>query len=147
MKMTISAVRRLKRKTMLVWVKQHINKNFSTCKSLCNLQELYTAFKAKHLNVNIGLRKVCAFRTKWCVLAGWKMTHSVCVCSVYQNCVLLVDAMDWNLTYRDLVKKIVYNPESNKCIIYQCESCPGTATLKKCLDQELNKHEDDEKFN
>ena len=147
MKMTISAVRRLKRKTMLVWVKQHINKNFSTCKSLCNLQELYTAFKEKHLNVNIGLRKVCAFRTKWCVLAGWKMTHSVCVCSVYQNCVLLVDAMDWNLTYRDLVKKIVYNPESNKCIIYQCESCPGTATLKKCLDQELNKHEDDEKFN
>ena len=147
MKMTISAVRRLKRKTMLVWVKQHINKNFSTCKSLCNLQELYTVFKEKHLNVNIGLRKVCAFRTKWCVLAGWKMTHSVCVCSVYQNCVLLVDAMDWNLTYRDLVKKIVYNPESNKCIIYQCESCPGTATLKKCLDQELNKHEDDEKFN
>ena len=147
MKMTISAVRHLKRKTMLVWVKQHINKNFSTCKSLCNLQELYTAFKEKHLNVNIGLRKVCAFRTKWCVLAGWKMTHSVCVCSVYQNCVLLVDAMDWNLTYRDLVKKIVYNPESNKCIIYQCESCPGTATLKKCLDQELNKHEDDEKFN
>ena len=147
MKMTISAVRCLKRKTMLMWVKEHINKNFSTCKSLCNLQELYTAFKEKHLNVNIGLRKVCAFRTKWCVLAGLKMTHSVCVCSVYQNCVLLVDAMDWNLTYRDLDKKIVYNPESNKCIIYQCESCPGTATLKKCLDQELNKHEDDEKFN
>ena len=28
-----------------------------------------------------------------------------------------------------------------------CESCPGTATLKHFLDQELNKQEDDEKFN
>ena len=27
-----------------------------------------------------------------------------------------------------------------------CESCPGTATLKELLDQELNEHEDDEKF-
>ena len=26
-------------------------------------------------------------------------------------------------------------------------SCPDTATLKELLDQELNKHEDDEKFN
>ena len=43
--MTISAGSCLKRKTMLVWVKEHINKNFATCKSLCNLQELYTAFK------------------------------------------------------------------------------------------------------
>ena len=73
------------------------------------------------------------------------MTHSVCVCSAHQNVVLLVDAMDWQ-TYKDLIKKIVYNPESNKCIIHQCESCPGTATLKEFLDQELSKHEDDEKF-
>ena len=37
--------------------------------------------------------------------------------------------------------------ESNKCIIHRCESCPGCATLKKFLDQELSKHEDDEEFN
>ena len=60
---------------------------------------------------------------------------------------LLVNAMDWDLTYKDLIKKIVYDPESNKCIMYPCESCPGTATLKEFLDQELNEHEDDEKFN
>ena len=30
------------------------------CKSLCNLQKLYTAFKEKHLNVNIGFSKFCA---------------------------------------------------------------------------------------
>ena len=55
----------------------------------------------------------------------------------------LVDAMDWDLTYKDLIKKIVYNPDSNKYIMHWCEFCPGTATLKEFLDQELNEHEDD----
>ena len=71
------------------------------------------------------------------------MTHSVCVCSAHQNVVLLVDAMDWDLTYKDLIKKIVCNTESNKFIMHQCESCPSTATLKEFLDQELNEHEDE----
>ena len=55
--------------------------------------------------------------------------------------------MDWGLTYKDLIKKIVYNPENNKYIMHPCKSCPGTATLKEFLDQELNEHEDDSKFN
>ena len=143
MKMTISVGRCLQRKAMLMWVKEYINKNFAIFKNLCNLQELYTAFKEEHPNVNIGFSKFCALRPKWCVLDGLKMNHSVCVCSAHQNVMLLVDAMDWNLTYKDLIKKIIYNPESNKCIIHRSESCPGTATLKEFLDQELNEHEDD----
>ena len=51
------------------------------------------------------------------------------------------------MTYKDLINKIVYDTESNKYIMYRCESCPGTATLKEYLDQEFNSHEDDEKFN
>ena len=92
MKMTISVGRCLKSKV----VKEHINKDFATCKGLCNLQELYTAFKEKRPNVNIGFSKFCALRRKWCVLAVSKMTHSVCVCSAHQNVVLLVDAMHWD---------------------------------------------------
>ena len=75
------------------------------------------------------------------------MTHSFCVCSAHQNVVLLVDTMYWDLTYKDLLKKIVYNPESNKYTMHRYESCPDTATLKEFLDQEFNKHEDDEKIN
>ena len=134
MKMTISVGRCLKRKTMLVWVKKYIIKNFSTCKSLCNLQELYTAFKEKHPNVNIGFSKFSALRTKCFVLPGSKMTHSFCVCSVHHNVVLLVDAMDWELTYDEMIKKIVCNTESNKHIMHWCESCPGTTHLKEFLD-------------
>ena len=108
------------------------------------MQELHTAFKEKHPNVNNGFSKFCALRPKWSVLAGSKMNHSVYICGANQNVMLLVDAMDWDLTYKDLIKKIAYNPESNKCIMHWCESCPGTATLKEFLDQELNEHEDDE---
>ena len=96
-KMTVSVGRCLKRKTMLVWKKDYINKNFATCRSLCNLQELYTAFKEKHTNVNIGFSMFCALRPNDCVLAGSKMTYSVCVCSAHQNVVLLVDTMSWDL--------------------------------------------------
>ena len=104
MKMAISVCRLLKRKAMLVRVKEYINKNFANCKSLCSLHELYTAFKQKHPNLNIGLTKICTLRPKWCVLTGSKMTHSVCVCSTYQNIVLLVNVVDWDLTYKDLLK-------------------------------------------
>ena len=78
-------------------------KKFATCKSLCNVQKFYTAFKEKHPNVNIALLKFCALRPKWCVLAGSKITHYVCICSAHQNVLLLVDAMDWYLTYKDLI--------------------------------------------
>ena len=98
--MTISAGSCLKRKTMLVWVKEHINKNFATCKSLCNLQELYTAFKEKHPNVNIGF-------SKFCVLVGSIMTHSVCVHSARQNIVLLVNAMDCDIQRPDQINFVL----------------------------------------
>ena len=65
-------------------------KNFGTSKNLCNSQILYTVFKEKHPNVNIGFSKSCALS----VLTGSKMTYSVCVCNAHQNVVFLVDAMD-----------------------------------------------------
>ena len=75
------------------------------------------------------------------------MTQSVAIFSAHQNVVLLVDAMDWDLTYKDLIKKIVYNSESKKCIMHRCKFCSGNVTLKIFLDQELNEHEYAEKFN
>ena len=100
MEMTISENRCLKSKV----VKDYISKDFATNKNLCNLQELYTAFKEKCPNVNIGFSRLCALRSKWCVLACSKMTHSVCIGSADQNIVLLVDGLDLELTCKDLMK-------------------------------------------
>ena len=68
-------------------------KNLATCKSLCNLQELYTAFKENYPNVIIGFSKFCALRPKWCVLDGSKVTYSICVCRAHQNTLLLVNGL------------------------------------------------------
>ena len=103
MKMTASLGRCLKKNTMLVWVTEYTNKNFANCKSICNLQELYTAFKEKHPDVNIGFPEFYALRPKSCVLAGEKMTHSVCVYCTHQNVVFLVDAMDRNWKYYTII--------------------------------------------
>ena len=75
------------------------------------------------------------------------MTHPVCVCSAQEIVVLLVNAMDSDLAYKDLIRKIICNSKSNKCMMHRCESCPGTATLKEFIDHELNEHEDDEELN
>ena len=42
-------------------------KNFETCKSLCNVQELFPVFKEQYPNVNIWFSKFSALRPKWCV--------------------------------------------------------------------------------
>ena len=120
---------------------------------LCILQKSFklarimNCFQRKTPRYKFGFSKFCALRPKWCVLAGSKMTQSVCVCNAHRNVVLPVDTMKLDLPYKDLIKKIVYNPESNNCIMHRCESCPDTATLKEFLDQELKVHENDEKFN
>ena len=95
----------------------------------------------------MGFSKFFTLRPKWCVLEGWLKSDSLCVCSARQNVLLLVDAMDWDLTYIDLIKRIVCNPDSNKYMGHRWESCPGFAIVKEFLDYELNEHEDDEEFN
>ena len=75
--MIISVVRCLKSEV----VKEYMNRKFATC----NLQELYTSFKEKHRNVNIGFSEFCALKPKWCALAGLNITHAVCVCSAHEN--------------------------------------------------------------
>ena len=103
-KITISVGRCLKRKTMLLWIEEYISKNFATCKSFGTCKNCILLSKEKHLNVNIGFSKFCSLRPKWRVLDGSKMTHYVCICSAHQNVVLLVNVMDLDLTYKDLIK-------------------------------------------
>ena len=104
---------------------------------LCNLREMFSAFKLKYPDVKLGFSKFCTLRPKWCVLAGASGTHSVCVCSIHQNAVLLVDAIDWDVTYKDLMGKLVCNIDNRECMMHRCESCPGSSSLKAFLDDQL----------
>ena len=113
---------------------------------LCNLSELYSAFRDKYPNIKIGFSKFCILRPKWCVLAGSSGTHSVCACSTQQNAVLLVNAIDWEYTYKDLIKKVVCDPDNKVCMMYCSESCPGNAALKRFLHDDLNHLDMDSEF-
>ena len=113
---------------------------------LCNLHELYTLFKEKNPDVKIGFSKFCSLRPKWCVSAGSAGTHSVCVCTHHQNTILLLTAIKWNITYKDLMEKIVCDTLSNECMVHRCEQCPGTEALRNYLDQELQEIDVDEEF-
>ena len=80
--------------------------------------------------------------------SGWFKNDSLYLrlqCS--SKCCIASRCNGLGLTYKDLIKKIICNTVSKKWIVHQCESYPGTATLKEFLNQELNEDEDDEKFN
>ena len=135
MKKRILVCRCLKRKTMIVCIKEYIIKTCNLQKSL-KLARIKYCFQRKTPKIKYWVLKFLCLETQM-----------VCfVCSAHQNVFLLVDAVDWESTYKDLMKKAVYNPESNKWIMHLCDSCLSTATLKEFLDQELNELEYDDKF-
>ena len=113
---------------------------------LCKLREMYAAFKEKHPNVKLGFSKFCTFWPNWCVLAGSSGGHSVCICSIHQNAILLADAINWDITYKDLISKIVCDSTRKECMMHQCESCPGRARLKQFLDEQLSDVDSESEF-
>ena len=81
--------------------------------------------------------KFCTLRPKRCALAGSTKTHLVCVSRMHQNAVLLVDATDWDVNYKDLINKVVCDSSNKECVMNHCESCPEIAELKTLLNEQL----------
>ena len=77
---------------------------------LWNLHQLFIAFKERNPDVKIGFSMSCTLHPKWCVIAGSSGTHSVYVCITHQNTISLVDALNWEVTYKDLVNNVVCDP-------------------------------------
>ena len=70
----------------------------------------------------------------------------VCVCTTHQNTILLIDALNWEVTYKDLVSKVVLDPSNRECMIHCCTNCPGTKALCKFLEEELSDIDPDFQF-
>ena len=66
---------------------------------LCNLNELYAAFKEKHPNSKIGFSKFCSLQPKWCVTVSASGTRSICVCTSHQKTKLIVDSFTSTINY------------------------------------------------
>ena len=45
---------------------------------------------------------------------------TVCVCSMHQNNVLLGDAIDWDVNYKNLINKVVCDSSNKDCMMHHC---------------------------
>lgn len=121
---------------------------------LCNLNELYHAFKAANPEITVGFSKFAELRPKHCVLAGASGTHSVCVCTYHQNCKLMLDAINIeSLTknwahplrnYKDCLNVMMCQSPSPACHLNECKHCPGIQPLSDDLLKLLNNEMIDE---
>lgn len=110
---------------------------------LCNLKEAYQHFKSEFSTFSIGFSKFAELRPKHCVLAGASGTHTVCVCTIYQNVKLMMvggrisDLTAHNElplpTYQHCLAQMICNPPQPQCFLGACSSCPGTTKLKNDL--------------
>ena len=94
---------------------------------LCNLKELYAAYKDKFIESKIGFSKFCALCPKYCKVLGSSGEHAVCVCAIHQNAVLACNALC--LDYKVLMSKVVCNLTNKMCMIHRCLNCPGKIKL------------------
>ena len=88
--------------------------------------------------MKIGFSKFCTLHRKWCVIADSPRTHLVCVCTNHQNNILLVEALNFEVTYKDLVNEVVCDKSNCECVIHCCTNCPRTNILGKFVEEELS---------
>ena len=79
-------------------------------------------------------------------VAGSSETHLVCVCTTHQNTISLVDALNWEVKYKDILNKVVHDTWSRDCMTIRCTNCPGTNALHKFLEVELGDIDPDFQF-
>ena len=94
---------------------------------LCDLKELYAAFKQNYPHLKTGFSKFCSLRPKWCVLVGCSGTHSVCVCTNHQNVILMLGAVNLDKDHHELMDMMVCSRDSKECMIHRCKNCPADA--------------------
>lgn len=81
---------------------------------------------------------------KWCISVGSSGTHSVCVCTIHQNVKLMLDAINCDKSYKELIDLIVCDQTLANCMLRRCDDCPGVVPLRDFLHQLLESDDDNE---
>lgn len=101
---------------------------------LLDLKGLFRLHKETYPDFAVSFSKFAQLRPKECVLAGGSGTHSVCVCTIHQNCKLMLEAI--NITkltedsespitnYKDCLQRITCTNPSENCFLCECDKCP-----------------------
>jgi hypothetical protein len=114
---------------------------------LCNLKEAHSLFKEKFPNYNIAFSKFAELRPKYCILAGAKGTHSVCVCTTHQNVKLMIENSKLGvitdgqlITYKYCLPKMLCNPPAVECYMNDCAQCPGDSQIRNILEKAVEEN-------
>lgn len=118
---------------------------------LMDLRGLYLTYKESHSDFPLSFSKFAQLRPKYCVLAGSSGTHSMCVCTIHQNCKLLLDAVHIEkLTqdsqnpikgYKDCLKEITCVNPNEQCNLGECNRCPDIETFLQFLQELMEKQD------
>ena len=102
---------------------------------LLNLKELYHQFKQLYPQDRVGFSKFCELRPKWCVTVDAPGMHNICVCEHHQNAKLITASIPENISYKDILEKLVCSVENRDCMLHLCENCPGKDALEDYLSE------------
>ena len=70
----------------------------------------YMLHKQKYPTHKVQLSKFCSLHPKWCITVSSSGTHSVCVCSIHQNSILMTDALSFEIN-KNIKRKNKENDE------------------------------------
>lgn len=117
---------------------------------LLDLRGLFLKFKESYPDCPISFSKFAQLRPKHCILAGGSGTHCVCVCTIHQNCKLMLDAINIEkltknseksiCSYKDCLQQITCSNPSEECSLGECAKCPDISEfmlyLQKLLEEQ-----------
>lgn len=114
---------------------------------LLDLKVLFLKFKESNPDYPVGFSKFAELRPKQCILAGGTGTHSVCVCTIHQNCKLMLDSINLiklteNLEtpicdYKDCLQQITCLSPSAECSLVERQKCPDITDFKQRIQELL----------
>ena len=104
--------------------KEHVQKRHL----MWSLEETYGMFKKENSSVKIGFSKFCSLHPQNVLLLG-QYPHQACLCSYHENMRLLCDCLsksvpDFPSYSSQFVDFFVCSPDSEICMLGQCENCP-----------------------
>ena len=77
-------------------------------------------------------------------LAGANGIHSVCVCNIHQNVILLICAAQFEETLKDPTKMLVCESPNRACMLSDCNNCPPKEKLTDYLQTKFEDCDEDD---
>ena len=101
-----------------------------------SLKEIYLGYKEEFPDRNIGFSSFAALRPKHCKLLGSSGSHNICVCTIHENVLLMIHAVEKYFKHDDknyYLKKLLCDSPKRSCYLRECQSCPSTQNLERSV--------------